>query len=324
MRRSAFLAATALFMTVAGAAAAQSTADEALSLGQRGDEAMAKRRFHEALDLYTRADAIAASPAYVLGIARAEAAMGKFAAAHRDYEDFLVATSRTTWGDLAALRPAAESEAADVTTFVAHLEVAVNAPGASPRITMDGAPLAPNHDREIEVDPGDHVIAATADGYMPAETSFSIIEGGHATVALALAPRPAGPALEAQDAPTTEATGAAEGAERTASPNLQRTLGWATVAAGGVGLATSLVTAIIAVSKNASIRSECTSDDLCNPVGVQDANAQRSWATASAVSLVTGLVAGGIGAALVLTAPKAPAKVAPYVSLGMVGAVGTF
>jgi hypothetical protein len=316
MRNSAFFAMAAVCFALAAPAIAQSQESEARALGDRAGAAMLRRHFHEALDLYERAQALAPSPFYLLGVARAEAEVGKLSSAHRHYQEFLAASETATWGALVSAGDEARSEAADVASRLAHVTITLNAVDA-PQLALDGARLDAATGQEIDIDPGPHGVVATAKGCAPAEARFSVIEGGHATVALALA--------GCRSSASAETSGplSADGAAPSTGTGTQRMLGWTAIGVGGAALATGVIAAVVVMRDRAELATVCA-NQMCPRAAIDRLSVTQRWATIANVSFIAGLIGVGTGTLLVLTAPRVSAKPVPYVGFGTVGVVGRF
>jgi hypothetical protein len=121
-------------------------------------------------------------------------------------------------------------------------------PGVEPKVTLDGAPLpAATLGLPRKLDPGAHVLAASAAGFAPAEQRVEIGETAKVTVELTLS------AAAVQSVPTPPKQGS-------------RVPGWAWVS-GGVGLA-ALGASVAFVIDYASVRGTIARDcpnDLCDP-----------------------------------------------------------
>ena len=158
----------------------------------------------------------------------------------------------------------------------------------------------------IPVDPGPHLVEASAPGKKPWSTKVTIAEGPrqeHIVV----------PPLEDQPveqtvlaAPTPPPTEPAS----TFADNTQKTLGWVLLGAGGAGLVTGGVLALLARGDNSDAEAECRPDltQLCNPAGVEMGESAQTKATWAGVSAGIGLAALGAGVTLLLTAPPSPGE----------------
>lgn len=182
------------------------------------------------------------------------------------------------------------------------------------------------------VDPGDHVIEATAAGKRTWSTHVSIgTSGDRKTVVV--------PALEdsaaaSSDTPPSDdsspsrdsAAGLASAAtsnkkeppvetptSETPSPaadggSSQRIAGWAVGGAGAVSLVLGTYFGVEAVSKSHDAKQTCTPSNCTDPGAVQENSTAKSDALFADITLGAGLVAVGVGAYLLLSAPAAPSS----------------
>jgi hypothetical protein len=157
------------------------------------------------------------------------------------------------------------------------------------------------------VDPGSHKVAATADGYHPADTTFSVAEGGTAAATLKMEKGPAAP------------EGAAAGGAAMGSPSepgadtgggkgsMNKTLALVAFGVGGAGLVVGGITGLIALGKAGDLKDKCP-DKSC-PASEQDnVDSYKSMGTISTVGFIVAGVGGAAGLILLLTAPSGSAS----------------
>ena len=349
-RATIFALATTLLAasTSSTTALAQSDADKATarSLGQEGQAALDKKDFKGAEDRFRRADSLFHAPTLALGLARSQAALGRFVAAQETYNRII--REGTAPGAPAVFVKAiedAKSEVGGVSAKVAGVTITVAGP-ENPKVLLDDASVpAAALGVNRPVDPGAHVVKATADGFEPAETKFSVAEGGSAIAALtmrksavAAGPVPAVvPATAPGAAPvagtTTPSDTAMTGSADTgvSSKSSQKTIGFVALGVGGAALAVGAVTGLLALGKHSTLQDACP-NGVC-PAGQQsDLDSYHTMGTISTIGFIAGGAGVIAGTVLILTAPKsAPAATAsrgphvtPFVGLGSVGAFGTF
>ncbi len=157
----------------------------------------------------------------------------------------------------------------------------------------------------IPVDPGDHVVRATAPGKKPFSESFAMQAGPVTrTVHVSFEAADAPVAPEASPAPTS-------GAVESARPSSSRQT-WGLVI-GGSGIAMIGVGAffgINAFSMKHTAEGECSAAGVCTPAGNDALGTMKTSETISTVSVLAGIGALGVGAYLVLF----PAKPADSIS----------
>jgi hypothetical protein len=148
----------------------------------------------------------------------------------------------------------------------------------------------------LPIDPGDHILRATAEGKKSFETKITVPKGLGLTDANV-------PALE--DAPKPIVVAPPPPPSNEAPPsNTQRTVGFIV---GGVGVVSGLVGAAFgfsAISLKGDRDARCNAQGtLCDPEGIDKDGKARDAATVSTIAFIAGgaLIAGG--AVLVFTAP---------------------
>ena len=158
-------------------------------------------------------------------------------------------------------------------------------------ITRDGARIAPGElDVAIPVDPGEHVVTATAEGRVAWETRIKVAEQS-STVEIPLleavpAPPPSPPQREPRPAPVTTSRGW----------SVTRTTGAVLAGAGAAGLVASGILGIVAQADYDDARARCRDGVRGCPAGaVADADEAYGLATGATVVFVVGavLLAGG-------------------------------
>lgn len=339
------LAAGVVHASLGAPASAQSapTAEEragARAAAEGGTAKFNAGQFAEALDLYTRAEALFHAPPHVLMIGRAQAALGRLVQAR---ESFTRVTreelSPTAPGAFKKAQTDAAQELKELEPKIPYAAVSVSEPGAKGLVvTMDGktipsALVGVSH----PVDPGSHVFKATADGFVSEEKSLALKQGEKRELKLELRPdasakAPAGPAPAAEPAASKPPSSAPD--EPATTPgNTLRTVGFA---AAGVGVAGLIVGGVFA-GLSASKRGEAnTAFDACGHgcVGprADDVRALDSDANSKGTIGVIGLAAGGAlaigGVVLILTHPSAKAQkaasVMPWIGANGAGLAGSF
>lgn len=162
-------------------------------------------------------------------------------------------------------------------------------------VTRDGAKLAPGEwGVPIPVDPGDHVVTASADGRTPWETRTSIREASRTVTVPRLEvvpaieqPQPIPPEIE----PTRPASWWTP----------LRTTGAVVAGAGAVALVTGGVLGLVAKSNYDDARARCTEGARgCPASAVSDSNAAYGMATGATVVFAVGAVAAVTGIVLVV------------------------
>lgn len=296
-------------MTVAPAAFAQDAASQdiaqARQLGQQaqaaydaGNYAESEKLWNAAAKLYSQA------PTLTLGLARTQAKLGHVVASQESYNKII-----REWSNVASPPPAfkdaleaAKTEVGAVSAKVASVTLTVEGP-ASPVVTIDGqtVPVAALGLKR-PVDPGSHKVSATADGYKPAETTFSVAEGGTSAATLKMEKAPdAVVAGTPAPGPSPSEPGADTGGSK---GSMNKTLAFVAFGVGGAGLVVGAITGAIALGKAGDLKDKCNADKACPPTESDNVDSYKSMGTISTVGFIVAGVGGAAGLVLLLTAPK--------------------
>lgn len=284
---------------------------QARQLGQQaqtaydaGNYAESEKLWYAAAKLYTQA------PTLTLGLARTQAKLGKVVAAQESYNKII----REWANNASAPQPfkdafeAAKTEVVAVSAKVASVTVTVEGP-TNPAVTIDGQAV-PTAALGLKrpVDPGSHKVAATAEGYTPAETTFSVAEGGTAAAALKMEKAPgavaAAPAPETGPGPSPTEPGADTGSGKSSN----KTLALVAFGVGGAGLLVGAITGVVALGKAGDLKDNCNADKVCPPTQQDSVDSYNTMGTISTIGFVVAGVGGIAGAILWFTAPKQTAS----------------
>jgi hypothetical protein len=308
----------------------------ARDLATEGQAAFEKKDFKTAEDRFRRADALFHAPTIALGLARSEAGLGKFVAAQESYNKVI------QYGAPAGSPPAfgkavadAQNEFNSVAAKVGSIVITVSGTD-NPTVMVDDVafPVAALGTKRA-IDPGSHTIKASASGFKPVEAKAVVPEGGAARdVLLTLEKDPNAVAVVDPRTDQPKNTGSQGGApppaERSSGGSLNKTLGYAALGLGGVGVVVGSIGGVLALGKHATLETSCKSATGCKP---SDIDSYHSVGTISTVGFIVGGVGLAAGAVLLLTAPKSTESktgkfITPYVGPGSsgvnVGAVGRF
>ncbi len=320
-------------VSLARPAWAQAEVDRATArtLGVAGGKALEAKDYKAAEDDFRRADSLVHAPTLLLGLARALAGQGRLVEAQETYRR--VVREGVAPGSPAAFQRAVDDAAREVegvSSRVGAVTITVKGQGGetvNAQVTWDQVPVnGATLGVQRPADPGSHVLHVTADGYLPADLQVEVPAGG------------------AVDAPVT-LTRAATGSPVVAGPDLSGSTSaaqtpapgatgfgvwpWVAFGVGGVGLATGIVTGILAVGKHSDIAGRC-SGNVCPPDQQSNIDGYNTLGTISTVGFVVGGVGAAAGVTLLVLQPKPgtpPATgvhVVPVVGAGSLGAVGTF
>jgi hypothetical protein len=325
-------------VALAPEAHAQSDSDRATAraLGQEGQEALDKKDYATAEDRYRRADKMVHAPTLMLGLARALAAEGKYVEAQESYNR--IVREGLPPGAPDAFRRAiedAKKEVDSVAPKVAAVTITVKAAGGTdipdPQVVLDEHPInSASLGVRRAIDPGAHVLRASADGFKPAELKFTVTEGGSADAPLLLEKDLSAPVATAPAtvAPVTGATATAGADTGVSQPSKARKLApFVAFGVGGAGLVLGAVTGAIAIGKHSTLSDECKGG-CQTPTAKDDLSSYHTIGAIADVGFIVAGVGAAVGVVLLVTEPKAPPTaglhVTPTIGLGTVGATGTF
>jgi hypothetical protein len=180
----------------------------------------------------------------------------------------------------------------------------------------------------IPVDPGNHVVTATAPGYEPWETQVEAKEGQLAALEvppLRLVRASAAPAGAA--GPTGAPSGGANDGAPSDTGSGQRTAAVIVMGVGGASLVAGTIFGIVASSHWSSAQEECSAGEplRCSQTGLDSIDASETTGLASTIFFVVGGAAAAGGAVLWFTAPTGNTSSASIgLQPGGVRARGTF
>jgi hypothetical protein len=312
MRRFLFFVASA-WLVVGVARADPTDADRATarSLAREGLEAQQHSQYAIAADRFSRADALVHAPTLLLGLARAQVALGSLVTAHETYERILREPLQphapAVFGK--ALEDA-KRELAALTPRLAWVTIRVEGV-ESPDVTIDDVrvPVAALGVRRT-CDPGSHSVKASAKGYAVAERMFDVAEGGEQSVTLSMEPLPAAPAAVVMTS-----------VPETVMP-VRTKLAIASLGLGAAGLITGSVAGILVLTKHATLSRECTNG--CPLDDSSELYTYRTLANLSTGAMIVAGVGAAAGVTLLLTGDRGAKPVSAYVGPMSAGVVGTF
>ncbi|MBS2015701.1 MAG: PEGA domain-containing protein [Deltaproteobacteria bacterium] len=319
---------------------------QARQLAQQGQAAFDAGNFAESEKLWSAAAKLyPQAPTLTLGLARAQAKAGHVVGAQESYNKII-----REWSDKPNPPPAfkdaldaAKAEVGAVSARVASVVITVEGGAPNPQVTIDGQPV-PSAALGLKrpVDPGQHTVKATADGYKPAETTFGVAEAGNAETKLKLEKNPDAPvAVVPVGGPVGGTEPPPPGADSGGKGSGQKTAALVAFGVGGVGLVVGAITGIIAIGKHGDLADKCTNGTCGNDLQ-SDVDSYKSVGTISTIGFIVAAVGAGTGAVLWFTAPKEGSaqngssrfatvppprsgfSVTPYLGAGAAGVTGRF
>ena len=344
MSRSRALFVLAVIITP-NIALAQSDDDKstARALGHEGQDAVDRKDYATAADRFGRAVAIfdeakaLVPPTLLLNRARANVGLGHFVSAQEDYNR--VVRQGTMPGAPTAFVQAVEEAKKEIDAVAPRIgAVTITVTGCSgPHVTIDDKPMsAAGIGVKKPVDPGTHVVKASAPGCKEGQASFTVAEGGAATAAIALqqdaiAPIAVVPAGE-PSSPSAPLTPPPSNPPTSSSGSTSKTLALASFGVGAAGLVFGSVTGVVALGKKSTLADECKNPDgTCLPSAKADLDGYHTMGTLSTVGFIVAGVGAAAGLVFLISAPKSPSSsastgawIAPSIGPTSVGAIGRF
>lgn len=284
-------------------ALAQTAADRetARVLMDDGDEQLEKGAFEAALKLYLGAHEIMHVPTTGIEVARAYARMEKLVEARDAALEVLRMTAVPEEPlPFREARAAADKLARDLAPQIPLLRVEVTPPEAAQRasLSIDGGsvPRAALGFR-YSLNPGEHRLRLSADGFQPSELGVVLARGERKSVRIDLEPSPVS-SLRSQTArgrPSNLPTEAAanEGGLKSARPLWPLWLG---AGLGGTGLVVGTVAGVVSLDRTKAAKKFCDGND-CTPAAKPDRDAALTAATVSNI----GFGVAALGVALSIT-----------------------
>lgn len=184
MRRSAIACALFALLSTAGAFAQEPeepTLVEARELFARGRELAQQRRFDEAAEAFARSLELAPRASTMFNLGACLYAVGRLVRATEVLEGYVASADPAT--DAAGVADATRM-LNEARRSVAELTLEVRPPDAV--VTVDGVPVDGGAVRTRLVDPGAHVVSATAEGHAPMALEITVERGGSTRRALHL------------------------------------------------------------------------------------------------------------------------------------------
>jgi hypothetical protein len=333
----ASLVACSTFAPIALAQEEPNAADvsAARALGQEGVKLADAGSCPEAIDKLARAEKMFHAPTTLARLGECQVLTGKLVEGtenlNRVVRETLPATAPPAF---VQAQDRAKKVLADAKPKIAKLKIAVAAPpDAQLVVKVDGerVPVA-NLNTNRPMDPGAHVVEASAPGFKLASAKVKLAEGGVDSVALTLEIDPDAPKAAPVGVPATAGPVApAAEAGRSRAP------AYVALGLGAVGLGVGTVFGILAIGKKNDLDSACNPSKVCGKAQQDTIDSGTTFATVSTVGLGVGIVGVGVGTYLLLTsgpssasartsptAPRAGVRVVPVIASDRVGVSGTF
>jgi hypothetical protein len=174
---------------------------------------------------------------------------------------------------------------------------------------------------ERPTDPGTHQIAVTAPGHLPATAEVILREGGQETVSIALVKQAA---AREQTTPVTKADSSttSAGLADSGSQGNDNTLPYILWGVGGVGVATGVVTGVMAMGKEGDLDDACYTSSMCPSEAQGTIDSANNLARISTIGFGVGIASAAMGTLLFFTG-KSSASTAAMPSLELKGVTAT-
>ena len=256
-----------------------------------GRRLLGEKRVAEACACFEESYRLAPRGGNLLNLGLCHEQAGRLLAARRELGEALAIARRDGRADR---EPLAREHIAAIEARLSWLELAPppNVERALVTLAIDGAPLAPEHWSAVPVEPGTHLLSASADGFRASEVRIEIGPASErrslrfaALEPLVRAPEP-GKTAEFPVVPAPAVVGR-DRYQHTA------TLRSAALIAGVAGLALSLGAGVWALERKGAVRDHCNSAKKCDDGGVSAASTGRALVITSTAAFAIGFVGFG-------------------------------
>ena len=281
------------------------------------------RRFQDALDKVSQAEALYHAPTHMVIRAEALEGLGRLVEALDTYES--VAAEPLSPTAPAAFRQAREDGRQRQIALIARvpslLVLVSGAESADVVATLDGKPISLSADQATRCDPGKHSLHIEAKGYRTIDQTVELPERG-GVVKLPLRLEKEAAHVDAPPPPPPPPP-----------PVPKRTLFVPTIVSFGVGAAavgTGAVTGALSLSRSSELKKLCEADGRCPPSAEPLINRGQLLGNISTATFIVGGAALGAGVVLLIVGkPKERStglfqQTVPWITPGMIGLRGTF
>lgn len=303
----------------------------------------------QAIDKLVRAEKLRHSPIVLGRLGECRIQVGKVVDGIEDLQRLLhEPLPPNPPANLLRARERAQSAIDTAKPNIAYLAISVKGPTENISISVDGQPMsALLLDRDRPTDPGEHLIEASAPGYLKASRrlTIGIAEKQEVTLKLAVDPQATTPYATTTNKPQDEARPeqpqlASSAAAPTPPPQNKpqeqvssggNTASYILMGAGAALLAGGGVFGYLALDKKGSLDGKCP-NDICAAGSKGTLDTANQYATVSTVLVGTGAAALALGSIIYFASgpssseehPPVAFRARPYVGLGQAGFTGTF
>jgi hypothetical protein len=311
MRKIGWLAACCSLIAVAAPAGAQSRDPAtAEALFRQGRQAMEAKDYRQACPRFAESQRLDPASGTLMNLATCEEKVGKLASAWQHWKEAIDALPAKD-----DRIPFARSRVDELEKKLPRLNVTLS-PGTdhTAKVFRDETELgSASQGVLLPVDPGPHTVTVKMPGHVPESVTIAVAEGEEKR--LEVRPGAVDPAASTK------------GAEVSVRPP-PRTLGWVVGGVGVAGVGVAVVTGSMLMSKKTSLETTCPNKMCADQAGVDSASSGKTLLVVNTVGWVVGGVGLGLGAYLLLSAPRSRATAALVPAAAPDGAslscVGTF
>jgi hypothetical protein len=202
---------------------------------------------------------------------------------------------------LAALAPRLVKLTIDVDAGTARVDGFV--------VSVDGSPLGKAAwGVAVPLDPGDHVVEATAPRMLPFRKTVSLGEGA---------------SLVSVEVPLLAADPVAVAVTPTSPPTpVQRTIAWSVIGAGAAGIAVGSIFGVVAIRKWSGASTTCPGGTCPTAADKASFQGAGTLADVSTVAYVVGGIALAAGAVILITSPRASSPKSAWRLAPLLGPTG--
>lgn len=287
-----------MFAVVCLSSSAWAANPQAETLFQEGRRAATAKEWDKACRLFAESHRLEPAPGTLLNLGDCEENRKRYGAAIDQFETaarlFRAGDDRIEY---------AQGRAKALRSRMPRLTLRLHEkPTSDVTITLDGSKFD-KWGTPTAVDPGSHQILVSATGYTDARTTVRLGDNESREIELSVGlPISAGAATPAQPVDAT-ATSAAPTSPppvtMDGSPaSTTRILGYGLLGLGAVGVGVGIFGGIKVIDSKSTVDANCS--PTCNAAGNEAKSSGRTWSAIGTASLVTGVLAMGGGAALLL------------------------
>lgn len=295
-------------------ALAESLFDQSIALMKAGS-------WREACPKLAESQRLDPAPGTLLYLGDCYEKTGKVATAWATFREAAAAAQASGQGQRAEL---AKTRAATLEPRLPHLHLELAPDSNVEEVRLDGTALGRAlWTSDLPIDPGDHVIVASAKEHKPRTVTFQAEVSKVANVAVELLEADATEA-KAPPHPTLTPTPTFEppaGSPDRPTASWRRPAGLIVAGVGVVGLGVGTAFGLTSFSKWGDAEKLCP-NDRCTHEGSALADDARSAAAASTIAFTVGLVLVAAGGLLYFTSPKSKLRAGIHLRLGQGGLVG--